>query len=356
MSKKNKIRSLSFQMTETIDMVHKLHLDKHSLKRTKNKYDFVYSFNEKSNLCKISKQLAKFLKENFDVKYIKNVKKEHIESFLNSKSATCNNKSLYAYTSYIKKTLHLCNNRFKCNIDVNSINIPSSEKNPFKGELGDISRSKMMTEEHYYKIQSYLDKNESSSKISFRLSRLFGLRNSESVTITPQNVYSKGKIISNISKDKIEYLKVLGKGNKWRKIPIDNDKQILYLKKLLESRKNDNDRFVNIKADSVSARIRAAMKKISLTDQEKKDNPGCKTIGDLYKNTSQHAVRKLYATKSFIFLRDQKYLSNLEKGMDKEKAMENAKNYAYKAVLGRRLGHGNKKREALAKVYIDNFI
>jgi len=128
---------------------------------------------------------------------------------------------------------------------------------------------------------------------------------------------------------------VTGKGGRYREIPVDNPSHREFLEKLAEG-KEPNERFIPIKAASVSSAIRLALKRNGLSEK--------------FKLSSQHSIRKLYATLEFVRIRDEKYRDEISKGFDEKEAMSRAKNYAYYQVLSIRLGHG--RRNDLRKIYI----
>lgn len=238
--------------------------------------------------------------------------------------------------------MHLCNKRFHFHTDMNEVQLPLSSKGVLNHDIDLTGRCTMMSEREFQLIYNDLSSRATYSKDAIYLTRILGLRNQESVSLTPASYIRRDNLqayCQNSNESNIVAVGVVGKGGRYREIPVENPNHRVYLEKLAEGKKTD-EKLIPIKAASVSSAIRLALKRQGLSEK--------------FKLSSQHSIRKLYATKEFIRIRDKRYLIELKNGCDIEKAMNHAENYAYHQVLSIRLGHGN--RFDLRSVYISRFI
>lgn len=121
------------------------------------------------------------------------------------------------------------------------------------------------------------------------------------------------------------------KNGKERTVPI-RDKDINYFKDLLDRYTNEGY-LTSINAKSLSKNIRRYM-------TQTKDKDGV-LLSDKYKNTTEHAIRKLYATERMKELRGNAPLENEKEEMKKWN------------VVSEELGHG-KGRKNLYNTYCKN--
>lgn len=289
--------------------------------------------NEKGNLCKLSKQFARYLKANYNIKYVKDITSEHAQAYLDSLKTSCTQATLNTYKSYLNKIAHLCSNRFKLNLTFNEVVTPFSEKTTAKGELIEAYRTKSMSLDDYNKLEKYMlkqtEKYGGSSVYALMLSRYFSCRNFESVSLT----------LNSIDLDKMQ-LTIIGKGKRSRIIPIESVDQKQLINNLIKHA-SDDGRLINIKASSVSTTIRRAMKKIEVNDRNSNGKLTKISLSDKHPLSTQHAVRKLFSK--------QMYLHKLKNDSDYNTNPERAKKKAAKYVVGL-LGHGN--RTELQHIYI----
>lgn len=323
-------RSLGFQISETVKLAFSEHQNKHSLSRDKefDKMSRVYSYSEKSNLTKFGKQWAAHMKAE-GIKYARDIKVEHIESFLESKKNSCSNATLKVYASYARKISHLLNLRFKCKIDFKNMIVPLSTKTSIRGEHGEAIRVVRFSENDAKQVYSYLKDRKSLSKDAFYISWQIGARNFESVSLTPKSlVYENGRL---------EAIKIIGKGKRTRFVPLTTQAQRDYFTALAKG-KSDNEKLVPILPDSASAGIRRAIEKLSEKNSNLKQY--------LEAKSTQHALRKNFACKVY----QDTYSAALAKGDDKR----TAERKGYEESM-HQLGH-SKSRINLRIAYLDMFL
>lgn len=321
-------KSLGFQFCEVISMNFKTGLQKHSisLDPNANKLNYVFSFQEKKNLCDISKRFARYCKSNYNIKYIKEIKIEHAQSFLNSLKDNCTASSLKSYTSYLRKVSILAQNRYKTTHNFGKdLTTPISSKTPLKHDSMLVYRSIKMEPNHYFDLQEYLNSRNSLSKYCCALSYEFGLRNRESCSLLRSNVIFYNEPHHGVYGE----LNVKGKGGRWRKLFIEKISQKVLLEELCSNSTTPNSKLIELKPDSASAGIRRALKALGLEKYTQH-------------KSNQHSIRKLHSTLYF--------LEKKEKFISKGFSIEIAEKKARQLTMVQ-LGH-SANRESLFHVYV----
>ena len=282
-------------------------MDKHSLKHNGSNPDKVFSYAERSNLLDIGIQAANFIRNEFGIKMIKDVKGEHIQKFLDSKASTCGQETLNNYVNRLTKVQTLVEYRFKVDLDwKGNIEVPKSQV-AFNG------RDIQMDREDLQKVLDRAKEMKSTSKalIAIDLAEKFGLRVSETVKLQ----------VRDVDFDKMKLKIIDSKGKHSRSIDISKE-DVQYFKKLLD-RKGFKDKIVGIKEDSVNKYLARAFQDLQITKY--KDH-----------KTGVHSIRKMAAQELYNKVRND--------GLPREEA-------ALKVCKW--LGH-NSLRWDIIRVYVKN--
>ena len=266
-------RNIKYQLLCTINKNFKEGMDKHSEKKQKERDPGkIHSYEYRKNLVKFSNQLGKYITENFnDVKLVKDIKSEHIQSFLISKEKGCTQNTLNDYLSYSNKMCNLINKTYKCNnkYDLARPVSQSSKQNP---------KDKMITREHYDKLYDYLNEN---GKKAVELSSYFGLRAGDCTKLQKRDIDLENR----------EIIVIGSKGGRDRTVPIETPKQWEIAVSLKERTYGDEyQRVVPIQRDSVIKEVNRKLEKIELSKE--------------YTHVKLHGFRKLYAQETYDRYRD----------------------------------------------------
>ena len=184
------------QFTFAINQSFKENVDKHSykLEHGQKMSDKVFSYQEKFNLKDLAKNFCNYLKtQGVDVKQVKDIKSEHVQSFLNSKIGNCTQNTINVYASQLHKLELLCNKAypsFKAEWHKDVI-IPQAIKK------ADSSRgvNSVISKEDYAKILNYAKENPSQSADAIRLQEKLGIRIEELARIKVKNIDFNQKIL-----------------------------------------------------------------------------------------------------------------------------------------------------------------
>jgi len=191
-------RSLQYQMTETISMAFKPGIDKHSLKKDHNggdPYNHVASYKSREALCKFSKKFAKFIKAQYPhINYVCELTPNHFEEYFENNKANWNNRSIKTNFTLAKKVMHLCNRRFRFKTNMNEVRLPISIKGKLNHDIDLTGRCSLMSEKEFNIIYEDLCSRSSFAQYAIFLTRILGLRNQESVTLTPSSFIRKNEI------------------------------------------------------------------------------------------------------------------------------------------------------------------
>ena len=262
----------------------------------------VYGYSSRDRLLDVGTQFANYCRDNFSVKFAKDIEPRHVQAFLKSKAdAGVQDSTLKSYYQSIKK-LNLTANATFCSSKgdwTKGVSIPC-------GRSSSTLRSVKMSREGMDKVLDKLDMRHASHR-AIACAEALGLRASEAVRIQGRHIDLNRGVVG-----------VVGKGGRYREIPIREDRR-----ELLTSLKEQYSdcRIANVKADSVNATLKRICQREDISDLD-----GSKS--------GIHAVRKLYATEQFE--------DKLESGMDERQAWGD---------VSEALGHG-RDRTDLYKVYI----
>lgn len=290
-------RNIKYQFKNAIDSHFTEGMNKHSIKANgEMNGERIFSYSDRKNLIDLSSGFSNFLKENHsEVKMVKDIQSDHIQEFLNGKSADCSQKTLEQYKSRFQKLERLLNNTYHIKVDYHSVTVPLSEKNG-----GGKIRNIMLSENDYSKMLQTTNEN---LKKAVLLSKNFGLRASECSKLKYSDIKDNGIQI------------VDSKGKRSRFVPVENKGQKEVLEQLKQKK---GDRVCPVQTGSLQQAFNREAKKKGISID----------------NGAFHTLRKNYATN--------KYQEYRKEGLSVQQSLDR---------VSARLGHGE-NRNALMKEYI----
>lgn len=269
-------RNLKYQFFNAINNNFKEGMDKHSIKANNQMNNTrIFSYADRKNLIDVASNFSNFMKSNFsEVKQVKDVKAEHIQSFLNEKSKSCSNATLKQYESKFNKLENIVNNTYNINANYKGFVTPTSSENTK-------IRNSSMSREDFNKLQQSFSNSNSSAKVAIELSARCGLRVSECTKLQGRDI--------NVEKGTIHV--VDGKGGRDRDITIrEEDKQYFAD---LKAQYSDTERICPVRNDSINKAIQRELERLDMKDK--------------YADTSIHCIRKMYAQEQYDRYRDEGY-------------------------------------------------
>ena len=303
-SNKNKHRqkTLKYQMETAIVKNFQQGTKKRAAKMSENGTGAtIYSESHKNNLLAFAGMFSSFCKDIYGVKNVNEIKPEHAKAFMIHKAQTCADSTLATYHQHLNKLSKCFNKVFtSCEGSITfGWNIPPGNNNTKQRDVK-ISRESMDN------ILSKMDMKYGTHR-AIMLSEALGLRVSESVKVKGEFIDLERGVVG-----------VVGKGGKYREIPIREDRRELLAKFKSEY---PDVRIADVKPNSVNATFHRACEREGITDL--KDS-----------KSGIHAVRKLWATEL--------YEEKLREGVNERDAWGDVSFV---------LGHG-RDRSDLFKVYI----
>lgn len=261
-------KNLKHQFIHAIEDNFKEGMDKHSMKANGQRNDGkIFSYSDRKNLIDVACNFSNYMKENYmDIKMVKDIKVEHIQSFLNQKSNECSNATLKQYESKFNKLEKIINNTYKANADFKGFKVPLSKENSK-------IRNTSMSQNDFKKLEKYFDSSRSSGKIAIQLTARVGLRVSECVKLQGRDINIKKNIIHVAD----------GKGGRDRDIPIRAEDRKYFMN--LKANISDFERVCPVRQDSINKSLDRGMKAIGIRNK--------------YNDTSIHCIRKMYAQKEY---------------------------------------------------------
>lgn len=280
--------------------------DKHNYKKQGYATIKIFSYSYRKGLINFGCNLANFLKNEYNIKFLKEIKEEHIKGFFKAKGEISTVRTLRQYKSYlmvfdklITQTYHI-----KLHFDKMDISIAKGEK----------LRDATMIEKILDEIIEENKLGDSESVLGLRICKLFGLRAEEVV-------YLKAKDF-NLDKMVLEVHKA--KNNRYREVKIDSE-QKYNLAQEIRMKFDDFDRLVNIQADSLNKFLYRKILNKNIVE---------------YKNhkTGIHSIRKMVAQRE--------HKKNLENGKTEKESLQE---------ISELLGH-NKNRNKINNFTEDAYI
>lgn len=298
-------RNLKWQFLNAIENNFKEGMDKHSIKANGQMDGTrIFSYADRENLKDVASNFSNFMKENYnDVKMVKDIKPEHIQSFLNNKSNNCSRKTLEQYGSKFNKLENLVNSTYGTNVNYKGFVIPSAKENTK-------IRNVAMSKSDFEKLQNGFANSKSSAKEAIQLTSKLGLRVSECTKLQGRDI--------NLEKGTVHVAD--GKGGRDRDIPIRAEDKGYFAN--LKASVGDRERICPVQSDSINKAVQRTMERVGIADK--------------YKDTSIHSIRKMYAQNEFDRYRAE--------GMEIDKAL---------GQVSVQLGHSENRLE-LMKEYVLN--
>lgn len=298
-------RNLKYQFLNAINNNFKEGMDKHSLKadglmdKTR-----IFSYADRENLKDVASNFSNYMKENYsEVKMVKDIKAEHIQGFLNSKADSCSKKTLEQYATKFNKLENVVNSTYGTNATYKGFVVPAGKENTK-------IRNVAMTKSDFKKLENGFSNSKSSAKEAIQLSAKLGLRVSETVKLQGRDIdLNKGTVFV---KD--------GKGGRDRHIPIRTEDKGYFAN--LKASVGATERICPVQSDSINKAVQRQMERVGIANK--------------YRDTSIHAIRKMYAQEQFNSYREQ--------GMAIDKAL---------GAVSVDLGHSENRLELMKEYVLD---
>lgn len=298
-------KNLKHQFIHAIEDNFNEGMDKHSMKANGVRNDGkVFSYADRKNLIDLSSNFANYMKENYkDIKLVKEVRAEHIQSFLNQKASQCSNATLKQYEAKFNKLEKIVNKTYNINAKYKGYTLPLAKENT---KIRDSSMSK----DDFMKLEKSFITSKSSAKIAIQLTARVGLRVSECAKLQGRDINLNDNVIH------VED----GKGGRNRDVPIREEDKKYFAD--LKAKIGDMERVCPVRADSINKAIDRAMIGEGIRNK--------------YADTSIHCIRKMYAQKEYDKFRSE--------GMEIKQALQE---------VSKLLGHGEDRME-LMREYVLN--
>ena len=295
-------RNLKYQFLTAINNHFAEGMDKHAIKRSGEMNGTrIFSYADRSNLVDLASAFSNYMKQTYpQIKEIRQVKPDHIQSFLATKSETVTQATLSQYGSRFNKLERLVNDSYKsCNVDFHSVVVPASSKGSGK------VRTQMLAASDY---QTLLNSTTNTNlRNALLLSYTCGLRAAECSKLQAKDWDAESGVLSIID----------SKGCKSRLVK-PSPQHVPAVDALMRS---STGRICDCQTESLQKAFRRQLEACGLTD----------TYG---KSGAFHMARKAYATNLFKECRAQ--------GMSVQSSL---------SAVSRSLGHGANRNE-LMKQYI----
>ena len=298
--------NMQYQIFQAIDRAYSPGFRRHSAVDYHG--DRVASFADKNGLKDTGKDFAKWCKS-VGVKWLVDVRPEHVTAYLDGKAATCSTATLKAYRSRLDKIGKLASNYVGRDISSNYHGEMPQRQTASKYDSK--VRTMAMTRADYDKAVSTM--RQSDSKVALGICAAFGLRADEVAHLRSRDIGTDSLTVEQ------------GKGGRDRTIKAETaeQKQELHRLQTLATGKRGDEHLLHVRSGSINKTLSRAMERVGI---------------DKYKEhkTGVHAVRKMYATERYNSLRAQGYNHREAWGHVSET-----------------LGHGQ-DREDLFRVYVKN--
>lgn len=296
------MKTLKQQFIYAVDYNFHPKTNKHSYKNCGYKTIKIVSYSYRKGLINFGCNISNFLKEEYGIRFLKEIKEEHIQSFFESKSHN-SYATLRQYKSYLNIFDKLINQTYHIKIHFDKMEILITK--------GEKIRDATMVKEYLDTIISQNDFGNSDSILGLKICRLFGLRAEEVVSLKGKDFDLENGV-----------LKVFNaKNNRYREIDF-NTVQRLELAQEIRMEYDEEDRLVPIKTDSLNKYLSRKLQGLNIV--EYKD-----------KKTGIHSIRKMVA--------QEQHKLNIEKGYSVKKSYNNVSN---------QLGHGTKRDYFIEDSYI----
>lgn len=295
-------RNLKYQFLTAINHHFKEGMDKHSVKLSGQMDGTrIFSYSDRSNLVDLASGFAEYMKQAYpQIKEIRQIKPDHIQSFLATKSGTVTQATLSQYGSRFNKLERLVNDSYKsCNVDFHSVVVPVSSKGTSK------VRTQMLAASDYHTLLN--STTNTNLRNALVLSYCGGLRAAECSKLQAKDWNTDSGILTIVD----------SKGKRSREVKVPQQ-HIPAVNAVMGS---STGRICDCQTESLQKAFRRQLEACGLTD----------TYG---KSGAFHMARKAYATNLYKACRAQ--------GMSVQNSL---------STVSRSLGHGANRNE-LMKQYI----
>lgn len=281
----------------------------------------VFSNTYETDLRDTIKAVSSYFKEHTDIKYIKDISKEDLQSFMQEKSLTCNYNTCEKLKSHLVKIEQICRSRYGRCIDwkVDKVTVPVNVDLPVN------VRDYVATKVDYIKLKDIMQTGKSETWKAVVLSCHAGFRVRETAYVRVGRFeptggrWGYGTITLQGKTDG-------AKGGRWRTLDILTAEARQELSEVFSGRSTGE--YVIQQANGQPVQPKSVTKALERA---------CKKSGvDLPTYNKNHAFRKLFAQESYNHMR--------ATGVDKQTALNYATN---------QLGHGDNRRD-LANRYIQD--
>ena len=305
--------SLKSQMMYAIQSNFVPGVSKHALKSEGIK-DFgggIFSHSVKHRLNDVAKNFSEFIKKEYGIKQVKDIKTEHVEAYLKNKiDSGCTPTTVKGYAQSVKKLGLCCREQYGEKTKINWESDPQiyQIKHNEKGDSA-MMRTLKMEEKDYQSVLK--NARGCQSKECLEVCHAYGLRVEEVISIKAKDVKADSLIVSN------------AKGGRVRELQADTPEKRAILEKMKEKALylGENGKLWNVNKGSVNSFLNKNLKRLGITKYD-----DCKT--------GVHSIRKNFATREYERYR--------EKGLSHREAW---------GIVSSELGHG-KDRMELFKVYV----
>lgn len=267
-------RNLKYQFLNAINNNFKEGMDKHSIKANGQMDGTrIFSYADRENLKDVASNFSNYMKENYsEIKMVKDIKAEHIQSFLNSKVDTCSKKTLEQYASKFNKLENVVNNTYNINANYKGFVVPPGKENTK-------IRNVAMSKEDFKKLENGFANSKSCAKEAIQLSSKLGLRVSECTKLQGRDI--------NLEKGTVHVAD--GKGGRDRDITIRAEDKVYFAN--LRASVDDRERICPVQNDSINKAVQRCMERIGISEK--------------YQDTNIHSIRKMYAQEQYDRYREQ---------------------------------------------------
>lgn len=262
-----------------------------------------------------AKNLSNFLEQRYpEIKEVRDITPEHIQAWIDSRAENWTEKTLENHLCRIKYLEQQAQRAY------GKDNVKFYDKSIQRPVTKESTRNKAMDRDDLNRLREEMKESKSFAKDALEISARCGLRIDEIAHLRAEDIDLKNKTL---------FVQREGaKNGKERTVPI-RDKDIQYFKSLKE-RSPEKGYLTTIHAKSIDKTIRRYMSKTI-------DNKG-QLLSEKYQKTTNHAIRKMYATERMNDLRGSEPLK------DRKEEMKNWNQ------VSKELGHGE-GRTALYNTY-----
>lgn len=260
----------------------------------------IFSYADRTNLVDLASGFAEYMKQTHpQVKEVRHITTDHVQSFLATKSSTASQATLAQYGSRFAKLERLVNDSYKsCNVDFHSVVIPQSSK--ASGKV----RTQMLTASDYHTLLN--NTTNANLRNALVLSYCCGLRAAECSKLQAKDWDPASGTLTIVD----------SKGRRSRLVKTPQQ----FVPAVNAVMSSSTGRICDCQTESLQKAFRRQLTTCGLADT--------------YKNGAFHTTRKAYATNLYKECRNQ--------GMSVQSSL---------SAVSRSLGHGANRND-LMKQYI----